>query len=349
MAQKYDALHALVSVFASGDYATNAQLFQESDDPPALMRQLLKQTFEHEATKKKNFFRALTQDNCHDRHAIIEPDLLENACPLDNGRHHHPPSPHPASLFDKLPLEIIRQIFVEELDLESLTVLRSMGSRLRSAIDQLPEYQEIVQHSPTSIRAALSLEVASTMTCRNLHNILCTQKCSTCTEFGAYLYLPTCQRACRACFTKKEEFLPLAVNYSRVHWDLSLSDLASAPIIRSLPGVYRAGFYNKTKGRIALAHKASVLEVAEQVHISLEEAATSVINPFIFNLLMLTFQNVVHVMTRWPNGKVNSQNGRRFLNTNERRSLLDHHTVLPQMTNRRGTHIGSCASLGFPG
>jgi hypothetical protein len=40
-----------------------------------------------DANIKGNLFRVLTHDNCTFRQGILEPELLEDGCPLDNGRH----------------------------------------------------------------------------------------------------------------------------------------------------------------------------------------------------------------------------------------------------------------------
>jgi hypothetical protein len=173
----------------------------------------------------------------------LEPELLEYGCPLDNGRVDGPnvASRTAASSIGTLkvpPLELLHGILLDELDLTSLTTLRSVSRGLRDVVDLLPQYHAIITHAPNGLRAAISLEVADSFSCRKLYTALCSSSCIGCGEFGAYLL--TCSRVCYLCYTTDWEFLPITKQHSRIFWALNPGDIDSAgtAVARSLPSRY---------------------------------------------------------------------------------------------------------------
>jgi hypothetical protein len=139
---------------------------------------------------------------------MLDPEMLEDTCPLDNGRHGEGGVLLAAlsiGTLNILPLEILQNILVDELDLASLTNLRSVSRGFRSTLDSLPQYNAIISHAPSSIRALLSLEIASFFPCKALYRVLCEEKCAFCGDFGANLYLLTCNRVCYQCLIDTDE------------------------------------------------------------------------------------------------------------------------------------------------
>ena len=68
--------------------------------------------------------------------AMLDPKLLERDCPLDNGRHEAGKQAHDLGILEKLPQELLYLMFID-LDLQSLTHLRAVNRRARSAVDSL--------------------------------------------------------------------------------------------------------------------------------------------------------------------------------------------------------------------
>jgi len=227
--------------------------------------------------QKGNFYRLLTNDSCETRHGIIDPDMLEYCCPLDNGRNENEKESYTGSLgaLDILPLEILQNILIEELDLGTLTLLRSTSSSFRRAIDELPQYRAIARYAPSSIRAALSLEVASAYSCKDLYDSLCTSKCSACGKFSAFLYVPRCQRTCYQCFTTEARFLPMRREHSKFYWSITSKDLETGqiPVARSLPGRYQSPLPTLQRSRLPLVDYDTGLLISLSVHGSVQGIA----------------------------------------------------------------------------
>jgi hypothetical protein len=220
-------------------------------------------------TFQTNFYRYLSNDGCFGRHNVLEPQTLEKFCPLDNYCHEEEAFVPTQSMghFASLPLELLVTIFVDELDLATLTAMRAVSRGLRAMISSLPQYSMIAMHAPASLRASLSVGTAASTSCRVLYETLCSPHC-ICGAFGAFLYLPTYQRVCYHCFTTSMLYLPLTPGLARAKFALTSRNLANVPTFRSVPGNYRlaGGFGNWDRKRIRLMDMGAVLGVALTVH-----------------------------------------------------------------------------------
>ena len=137
-----------------------------------------------------------------DKHALItKPTNLESHCPLDNGRHEVAISTTADCSIGTLcglPTELVYGVF-EQLDLRSLTCLRSTSQGFRLLVDAMPQYNDIFTHAPVLLRAMLSTTIASYYTVPQLHHVLCDPRCSLCHDYGAYFLLVSCTRRCVTC------------------------------------------------------------------------------------------------------------------------------------------------------
>lgn len=107
------------------------------------------------------------------RAAMLEPSTLERDCPLDNARHAHKCFEN-SSLghFNRLPAEVLHLILVD-VDFECLTTLRRVSHGVRNTIGGIWQYKELIHYAPNSIRAPLSINVASWVSPRQLYKVLC--------------------------------------------------------------------------------------------------------------------------------------------------------------------------------
>lgn len=233
-----------------------------------LFKKTLLTRFNDFPTYETNFYRYLSHDGCKLRHHILEPQTLEKFCPLDNDRLQESEiSDQSLGLFALLPLEILVAIFVDDVDLGTLTKVRSVSQGMRRMVSKLPQYNTIATYAPASLRASLALETAQWTSCRVLYETLCSPTCS-CGAFGAFLYLPTYQRVCYHCFTTNMMFLPLTPSLARAKFAVTSRNLANVPTVRSLHGNYRLSksFGNWDRKRVRLIDFCAVGQVALTVH-----------------------------------------------------------------------------------
>lgn len=206
---------------------------------------------------------------------MLEPEGLERGCPLDNGRHDGPEISSSLGKLDTLPTELLHTILLD-LDLQSLTALRSVNRCIRLTIDTLWQYNEIITHAPNTLRAALSINVGTIISCRQLHGALCSQECVACGRFGAFLYLLTCSRVCYECLVEDPRFLPLTPKHARVAFGLSSCEIAKLPTAIAIPGIYsqsskiqrtRTALVDRTTSRLAgISLHNSVEQMEEYVY-----------------------------------------------------------------------------------
>ena len=217
----------------------------------------IQKSFARHPDDKKNFFRILAHDQCSQRHHILEPGILEAQCPLDNGRHDTPEALALANscslgVFDKLPIEIIHQIFYDHTAISTLTRCRAVNRGLRMVIDNIPQYKAIVTHAPSSLRAILCLWAARLTSLPEMYETLCSKDCSTCGNFGAYLWVPHCKRVCYNCFTTDNNYLPIKWTHAQQKYLVKPDQLHEygAATIKSIPGAYEK--YSRKRERTRL-------------------------------------------------------------------------------------------------
>jgi hypothetical protein len=210
----------------------------------------------------------LTHDRIGFKGAMLEPIDLERGCPLDNGRQGRQATATLGTL-EILPVELV-QIVLLDLDLQSLTSLRRVNRRAMVTIDMLCQYSEIIAYASNSLRAALSINLGASISCRQLHTELCSQECIACGRFGPFLYLLTCSRVCYVCLVEDPRFLPLTPRHARIAFGLSSYETGRLPTAITLPGIYS---HKSTirRTRIALVDRTSSRLAGIRFHKSVEQ------------------------------------------------------------------------------
>ncbi|CAF9935144.1 hypothetical protein IMSHALPRED_010123 [Imshaugia aleurites] len=173
----------------------------------------------------------------------IDTEYLQHDCPLDQTSSRSPSASKmqeaTASLgrLDRLPLETTQNI-LSNLDLGTLTLLRSISRRTNLLVDSLPAYQKVVTHCPNGLRALLSTRAAQYFTAYDLYNALRAQDCFLCGRFGAFLYLLECQRCCWQCLTSSKNLLPITQASAQSLYRFDAQTLAKIPAALNIPGSY---------------------------------------------------------------------------------------------------------------
>ena len=179
-----------------------------------------------------NFYRI----NADPASKILNDNITTTACPLDNGKRRDRTS-HDLAGLEKLAVELQHIILVQS-DLQTLTDFRRVNRRAMEAVDNLPEYQSIVQHSPDSLRAILSTELGKFITCQKLYDTLRTPSCECCRQPTDLIYLLTCQRVCFKCLCWRIKFCPITTEDAVRLYAVPSRLLAELPTMRSIPGYF---------------------------------------------------------------------------------------------------------------
>ena len=173
----------------------------------------------------------------------IDTEYLEHECPLDQTSFKVPiPSSKQHAIasigcFDQLPLEIT-QCILSNVDLATLTLLRSISKRMNLLVSSIFLYKEAVTHAPNALRALLSTGAAHYFTVIDLYNALREHECFLCGNFGAFLYLLECHRYCWRCISSVQHLLPISKEAAQFLYRLDLQTMANLPTIINIPGSY---------------------------------------------------------------------------------------------------------------
>ncbi|PYI16789.1 hypothetical protein BO99DRAFT_464678 [Aspergillus violaceofuscus CBS 115571] len=133
-----------------------------------------------------------------------------------------------------LPLEIIRMIFLD-LDMLTLSHLRSVNKTTKQIIDSLPEYHLLHTHAADTLRLLDVTQCTHHFSVGQLYWELRHPQCRTCGDFGPFLFIPTCTRSCFACNRTHSQYrmAPIKVVFS--WYGLSLdNDWHRLPLVHTL-------------------------------------------------------------------------------------------------------------------
>jgi len=139
----------------------------------------------------------------------------------------------------ELPLEI-QEAILSDLDIKTLYTLRKTSRATRFMVQSLRYYDTVVRLAPELLRAVLSTQADEFTTIKGLHSALTTLRCSSCSYFGVFYSLSTCERVCVICLMLEPHFLPIQQSFLRQDSSLRFStrQLSTVRSIHSLPGTY---------------------------------------------------------------------------------------------------------------
>jgi hypothetical protein len=194
----------------------------------------------------------------HVQDSVLSNQQLERRCPLDFG--HRKPlsiesSPSP---LESLPPEIAFDIF-SALDIQSLFSLRRANKTLMAWVNSIPEYHQIIQHAPSTIRAILSLETASYITLHQLYRSLQSRTCHTCSLPASYISVLTGERLCPCCPSSRRKRRSMLMEEACKNLGLGPEHLNDVKRFRARPGTYGGCNDGPPEMTVALTHlKSSV-------------------------------------------------------------------------------------------
>ena len=185
----------------------------------------------------------LTKDRSEQLRTVIDPDVLDKYCHLNNWPSQQtPPTRLPYSTMGaltRLPAELLGLV-LSDLDIQSLYHFRAVNRLSRMTVDSLGQHKVIIEQAPNTLRAALSTGIARWISLRKLYETLCSNACVQCGDFAPFIYLLSCSRVCYLCLQEKDTFLPLTLSHAKDKYGLNAASSSTLPSILTLPGTYSA-------------------------------------------------------------------------------------------------------------
>ncbi|KAK8113444.1 F-box domain-containing protein [Apiospora sp. TS-2023a] len=135
---------------------------------------------------------------------------------------HWPLRPRDSSLgrLDKFPPEVMLMI-IKQLDLRSITNIQSVSFQGDAYVRSCTEYRDLLTHVPRALEALGSLGLNRSHRVVDIHHVLQTEACTTCGDRGPFLFLPTCERCCKACLEYYPSFRLIKPSQAMRYFGLS--------------------------------------------------------------------------------------------------------------------------------
>ena len=121
-----------------------------------------------------------------------------------------------------------------ELDVLSLRNTKATTSRVTLLIQSLRQYNHILSYSHSLIALLQYGELTPCLSIYRIHGVLVSPSCTTCMQFGGYVFLPGLQHCCLRCGAEELEFLPIIQNDASNRYRVRPKDLEKLPKLNIL-------------------------------------------------------------------------------------------------------------------
>jgi hypothetical protein len=110
-----------------------------------------------------------------------------------------PRNPHSSlGALDRLPLELLQDIF-DLLDLQSLSRVSRVSFRGKAVVEARTAYKDLISTAGHVFQALTRTRTIGMHSAAILHAALRSDRCVSCGQYGAFLFLLTAERCCLAC------------------------------------------------------------------------------------------------------------------------------------------------------
>lgn len=174
---------------------------------------------------------------------------------------------------DCLPPEIMSML-LGMLDIQSVVRFASVSFQGNTLAQSLHAYQNLVIIIPQVILALRRLDLIALHPIAQIYATLRTECCAICAQYGAFLFLPTCQRCCWQCLQQSSSLRLILCNEAERYFSLSKRHMKQLPTISAIPGNYSLSDRPARENCKLVAAKAA-RELGLEVHGSAERLATA--------------------------------------------------------------------------
>ncbi|KAI0190810.1 hypothetical protein F4808DRAFT_399905 [Astrocystis sublimbata] len=139
------------------------------------------------------------------------------------------------SLLNELPYEIL-WMTLDLLDFWSLYSLSRVSLWHKAMVESHPKSRDIMEHAPTMLPALVRTRMLECHSVGFLHKSLRTSRCTSCRNFGAFVFLPTCERACFHCLHSNVDFWMMPLSKAKRYTGAKKEQLRALPRCHIVPG-----------------------------------------------------------------------------------------------------------------
>ena len=183
----------------------------------------------------------------------IRSTILQTFKPCSTGR------------LDILPIEILQRV-LNLLDFRSLSRLTHVCHGGRAAVQSLPAYRDLMKHASTALVALNRTKLIIFHSAMSIYAALHSGNCSSCQNYGPFLFLPTCERCCYECLCSNPSMRVVTYRMAKIYFGVSPKDLRRIPTMLSVPGTYSVRYTVIHRKRTKLVSLKQAREVGVTVH-----------------------------------------------------------------------------------
>jgi hypothetical protein len=132
------------------------------------------------------------------------------------------PSSSSIGLLDILPVELL-QYTLHMLDFRSLSHLSRASLHGNEVVRSLPAYRNLMEHAPHTLAALGHTRLITLHSANVLYRTLLSEQCISCGEYGAFLFIPTCERCCYECLCSNQSLWVIPTTLARKCFGFTLS------------------------------------------------------------------------------------------------------------------------------
>jgi hypothetical protein len=124
---------------------------------------------------------------------------------------------------DNLPIELLHTTFMH-LDLRTLTFLSRVSLRGKDIVESLPAYRDLLSSAGHVFQVLSRTKVIRVHSAAVLYAALCVDRCASCGNYGAFLFLLSAERCCFACLSINQSLCMIPLALARASFDLSTQE-----------------------------------------------------------------------------------------------------------------------------
>lgn len=192
--------------------------------------------------------------------------------PTKSAAIHVPRKSSTLGVIDDLPLELL-QMVLSMLDLQSFSRLSQVCSRAYGVAQSLPPYRDLIKYAPDVVAALAQTRLDRYHTVAMFHAALLSEQCVSCGHYGAFLFLPTCERCCHKCLCRNQSIWVIPPSLAAKCFNLDAAQLKEVPHLLSVPGFYSFRGRTLRKRRVNLVGVKTAKAVALKIHGSIQHMA----------------------------------------------------------------------------
>lgn len=175
------------------------------------------------------------------------------------------PSTKGLGYLDKLPFELLDMV-IDQVDILSLIQVGYTCRRGQELVASIPSYAKLLKHCPHTLAALSKMRLLELYTCKRVEKALQSEECCCCGNFGAFLFLLSCERCCFQCLKDKPALWVIPRAQAGKFFHLSTQQMKTMPTARSVPGKYFVTLLISRPRTQLLVGVRAVKELAIRIH-----------------------------------------------------------------------------------